>query len=266
MVIIAERINSSRKSIAEAIRSRDKTFLQNEATIQEEAGADYIDVNAAAIVGEEIENLKWVVNAVQQVTDLPLCIDSPDHHVLRAVLPILDKPPMINSITLEPDRLEGILSLVIEYRAKVIGLCQSENTVADTAEAKIDLAERLVERVRVAGIPLDDLYIDPLVYPICTNQKSAMATLDAIEWIMKKFPGVHTTCGLTNVSYGLPARRLVNRTFFVACIIRGLDSAIFDPTDKLLYSAFITAAMVAGKDDFCMQFMQAFRAGRIERN
>lgn len=264
MLIIAERINSSRKYIAQAISSRNKAFVESEAKAQAEAGADYIDVNAGTFVGEEAEHLKWVVEVVQGVTDLPLCIDSPDPEVIKAMLPLVHKTPMINSITLEPTRLEGILPLVAEHKAKVIGLCQSEDTMAETAEEKVRLAHELVKQVTKAGIPLDDLYIDPLVYPVATNPQSALATMEAIERIMKEFPGVHTTCGLTNVSYGVPNRKLVNRTFLTAAISRGLDSAILDPTDKQLYGALKASLIVVGRDEFCMEYITAFREGRFE--
>lgn len=265
MLIIAERINSSRKSIAEAITTRNRAFIQAEAKKQADAGADYIDVNAAAFVGEEIEHLTWVIETVQEATDLPLCIDSPDPKVIGAVLPLVKSAPMINSINLEPARLEGLLPMVAEYKAKVVGLCQSEDTMAESTESKVELAGRLVEAVQKAGVPLDDLYIDPLVYPLGTSSNSAQSTMDAIGRIMKEFPGVHTTCGLTNVSHGLPARKLVNRTFLVGCVIKGLDSAIMDPTDNQLFAALKTAVMVSGRDDFCLEFIQAFRSGRLEQ-
>jgi len=118
--------------------------------------------------------------------------------------------------------------------------------------------------VKAVGIPLDNLYIDPLVYPLATNDQSALATLDAIDKIMKEFPCVHTICGLTNVSYGLPNRKLVNRTFLVMAIARGLDSAILDPLDKQLFEALKASLMVAGKDEFCIQYITAFREGRFE--
>jgi len=264
MLIIGERINSSRKPIAEAISSRNVFLIQNEAKAQAAAGAHYVDVNAGTFVGKEAKHLRWVIEVVQEATDLPLCIDSPDPAVIKAMIPLIKKTPMINSITLEPSRLEGILPLVVEKKAKVIGLCQSGDFIADTAEAKVNMAGQLIEKVMAASIPLDDLYIDPLVYPLATNDRSALATLNAIEQIMTKFPGVHTTCGLTNVSYGLPGRKLVNRTFLVAAITRGLDSAILDPTDKQLFGALKAALMIAGKDEFCMEYITAFREGRIE--
>jgi 5-methyltetrahydrofolate--homocysteine methyltransferase len=264
MLIIGERINSSRKSIAEAIASRNAAFIQNEAKAQATAGADYLDVNAGTFVGEEAKHLQWIIETIQEVVDLPLCIDSPDPAIIKAMIPLVKKTPMVNSITLEPSRLEGILPLVAQHKTKVIALCQAGDSVADTAEAKVRMAGQLVEKVNAAGIPLDDLYIDPLVYPLATNDQSAFATLDGIEQITKRFPGVHTTCGLTNVSYGLPNRGLVNRVFLVAAIIRGLDSAILDPTDKELFGALKAALMITGKDEFCMEYITAFREGRLE--
>ncbi len=264
MLTIGERINASRKSIAEAIASRSTAFIQNEAKVQAMAGADYLDVNAGTFVGEEAKHLEWIIEAVQEVVDLPLCIDSPDPSVIKAMVPLVKRTPMINSITLEPSRFEGILPLVVEHRTKVIGLCQSGDSIADTAEAKVKMAGQLVDNVKAAGIPLENLYIDPLVYPLSTSDGSALATLDAIEQIMKQFPGIHTTCGLTNVSYGLPNRKLVNRTFLVAAIVRGLDSAILDPTDKQLFGALKAALMVVSKDEFCMEYIAAIRKGRLE--
>ena len=264
MLIIAERINASRKYIAQSISSKNIDFIQNEAKAQDQAGADYIDVNAGTFVGEEAEHLKWVIQTVQAATELPLCIDSPDAEVIKSVLPLVKKIPMINSITLEPERLERILSLVAEYNTKVIGLCQSEDTMAETTEDKVKMAGQLVEKVTAAGVPLDDLYIDPLLYPISTNTESALATLGAIEKIMKEFPGVHTACGLTNVSYGLPDRNLINRTFLVSAITCGLDSAILDPTDKALYGSLKAALTVTGKDEYCSEYIKAFRENRLD--
>lgn len=264
MLIIAEKINSTRKSIAEAIEAKDATLIQKEALAQAEAGADYIDVNAGTFIKEEADHVKWLIRVVQEITDLPLSIDSPDPKVIEAALPLVNRTAMVNSITLEPARLDGIVPLLVEYKAKVIALCQEEGIMAETAEGKLRLAAQLVEKVTGAGVPLDDLYIDPLVYPIATNSESALATIDAIEQIMREFPGVHTTCGLTNVSYGMPNRKLINRTFLVAAITSGLDSAILDPTDRQLFGSLKAALAIAGKDEFCLEYIEAFRKGRLE--
>jgi 5-methyltetrahydrofolate--homocysteine methyltransferase len=263
MLIIGERINSSRKTVREAVATRDRKAVQEEAKQQTAAGADYLDVNAGTFAGEEAERLKWLIEVVQEVSDFPLCVDSPDPEVIKAALPLVKKRPMINSVTLERARIEGILPLVKEYGAKVIGLCQSEDAMADRADAKVEMASRLVDEFNRWDIPLDDCYIDPLVYPLGTNHSSAWETIEAITRIARELPSAHTICGLTNVSYGLPNRGLVNRAFLIACVTRGLDSAILDPTDTQLWSALKAALLVAGRDEFCTEYLDAYRAGRL---
>ena len=263
MLIVAERINSSRKSIERALAANDVKFIQAEAVAQAAAGADYIDVNAGTFIDDELDRLKWAVQVVQEAVDLPICIDSPSAKVIGAVFPLIKKSPMINSITLEPQRLEGILPIVAEHGSKVIGLCQSEDRMAETAEEKLQLSGQLVEEVTKAGIPLDDLYIDPLVYPLATNPQSALATTDAVGRIMEEFPGVHTICGLTNVSFGLPKRKLINRTFLVTAVSRGLDSVILDPTDNHLFGALKAALALISRDEYCIDYIGAFRENRL---
>jgi len=264
MMVIGEKINSSRKRIAEAIAARDRESVQREAKAQRDAGADYLDVNAAAFLEKEAECLRWVIETVQEVTDLPLCLDSPDPAVIRQVVPLVKKPPMINSVTLDRSRLEGILPLARDYQARVIGLCQTNDRMGKTAAQKVEIAGSLIEKITASGIGLDAIYIDPLVFPVAADTNSACATLDAIETIMKQHPGVHTVCGLTNVSHGLPGRKLVNRTYLVEAVARGLDAVILDPTDPQLYSAMRAALMLMGKDSFCLQYIKAFRKGLVE--
>jgi 5-methyltetrahydrofolate--homocysteine methyltransferase len=264
MLIVAERINASRKAIRAALEVLDAAAIQAEAKAQADAGADYIDVNGGTFPGREAELLCWLVDTVQAVTDKPLCLDCPDPAALAAALPrVRTRPPMINSINLERGRFESVLALVREHRAKVIALCQGEGQPAATVEAKLSLARDLVERLTGAGVPAGDVFIDPLVFPLATDPQSAAATLDAIAAISARFPGVHTICGLTNVSFGLPARRLVNRTFLVAAMGRGLDSAIIDPTDTALMSALRAADAVFGRDEYCMTLIEGVQQGRV---
>ncbi len=263
MIVIAERINSSRKTIAQAIENKDAAFIQMEAKAQADAGADYIDVNAGSFVGREIEYLKWLVETVQEAVSTPLCLDSPDHQAIKEAYPLCRVPPMVNSITLEEERLEGLLPLVAEEKLKVVALCQSGDSMAESAAEKIDLAGRLVERTLAAGVPKENLFIDPLVYPVSTNTESAVATMEAIKGIMTQYKGVHTTCGLTNVSYGMPKRKLINRTFLSCAVAFGLDSAIIDPTDDKLFEVLTATELVMGFDDFGMNYINAFKAGRL---
>ena len=263
MLIVAERINSSRGAIAQAVLSGDADAIRREAEMQAQAGADYMDVNAGAFMKEELDRLKWIVEVVQDTVSIPLCIDSPDSRVIEGILPMVRKTPMINSITLEPSRLDAVLPLAAAHGARLIALCQSSEGIAETADRKVRMARELVEKAEQAGLPRDLLYVDPLVYPIATNPLSAVATLDAIAAIKKELPGVHTICGLTNVSYGLPERKLINRTFLVAAIARGLDSAILDCTDKKLFGAMKAALAVMGEDEYCLEFIEAYREERI---
>lgn len=263
MIIVAERINSSRKPIARAIEKKDTAMIQNEAKAQEQCGAGYIDVNAGTFIGTEKDMLKWLIEIVQEAVEIPLCLDSADPEVLKAVIGEVDKTPMLNSITLEPKRLEGILPLAVKHNAALIALCQSETGMANTANEKIEMADQLVGQASRAGLPLENLYIDPLVFPVATDSESASATLEAIRAIKKRHPLVKTICGLTNVSYGLPNRRLINRTFLVSAIGSGLSSAILDPTDNELRTALTTALMIAGKDQYCMDYIRAHKSGEL---
>lgn len=264
MLIVAERINASRRAIRAALEAMDADAIQHEATTQAAAGANYIDVNAGTFPGREAELLCWLVDVVQEVTDLPLCLDCPDPAALAVALPRVRTPrPMINSINLETERFDQVLPLVRDYDTKVVALAQGQGVPPATAEGKMDLAEQLVDRLVAAGVPLDDIYVDPLVFPVAVNSDSALATVDAIGEIMRRYPGIHTICGLTNVSHGLPARALVNRTFLVAAMGRGMDSAIIDPTDTHLMTAMRAAEAVLGRDEYCMAFLEGVQAGHI---
>ena len=155
------------------------------------------------------------------------------------------------------------LPLIVAHKTKVIALCQSEQGSAETTELKVALAGQLVEKLTKAGVPLDNIYIDPLVFPLSTNPQSANATLDAIGEIMKTFPGAHTICGLTNVSYGLPHESWSTGLFLPPRSPRDWirQSSI---RDRLLYAMMKAATLVVGKDNFCMDYIRAFREGRPE--
>jgi len=263
MLIVAERINSSRKSISEAIKAKDADFISNEAKAQAGAGAQYIDVNAGSFVGQEAEYLCWLVDVVQGATDLPLCLDSPDPAAIGAALKKVKKPCLVNSITMEKQRLEGMLPLVKQYQTRIVVLCQSDKGMANTVAEKFDIARQMVDILTKEGVAPGDIFIDPLIYPIATDTKSAVAALGAIREITMKLPEVHTICGLTNVSYGLPVRKLVNRTFLVAAMAHGLDSAIIDPTDRELMAGLVAAEAILDRDRFCAGYITAYRQGKL---
>lgn len=266
MLIVAERINASRKAIRAALEKQDAAAIVNEVRAQAQAGAHYIDLNGGTFPGREAELLCWLVDTAQGATELPLCLDSPDPDALAAALARVNNNaarPMINSINLEPARFARVLPLAREYRAKLIALAQGEGVPAASAAEKLDLASRLVEQLTGAGMELDDIYVDPLVFPVGTDSASGLATVSAMRAIMARFPGVHTICGLTNVSHGLPARKLVNRTFLAGAIANGMDAAIIDPTDAQLMATLFAAEAVYGRDEYCVNLIEAFQAGKL---
>jgi 5-methyltetrahydrofolate--homocysteine methyltransferase len=264
MLIIGDRIDATRKYIAQAVLTENRGFIQGEVRDQAASGADYINLNAAVLGQEEERGLCWLIDAVQEAAEVPLCLDSPNPAVIARVLPRVKKRPMINSITLDEGKTEAVLRLVVNCGAKVIASCQGDAFTAETTEEKVEIAGRLIRMAARAGIPRDDLYIDPLVYSLSTNPRAARATLDAIGKIMTDFPGVHTTCCLATVSYGLPARNLLHRTFLAAAMERGLDSAIIDPTDPALCAVVVAGRLIAGREEGCMDYIRAFREGRLE--
>jgi len=264
MLLVGELINASRKSVAAAIEKHDTDFIQTLAKDQFEAGAAYIDVNAGVFLKKETEYLKWLVEVVQQVVDVPCCIDSPDPRSIEAALAVHKGTAMINSISLEKDRLENLISLVAGTDLKVVALCVSDAGMPKTADERVALAEGLVNSLLKNNVAMDNIYVDPLVQPIATHVNFGIEFLDAIDRIMTELAGIHTICGLSNISFGLPERKFLNQLFVVMAMARGLDAAIIDPLDKRMVANIIAAEALRGKDAYCRKFLGAFRAGKLK--
>lgn len=263
MIIIGELINASRKAIKAAIENQDAAAIQQVATDQAAAGADYIDVNAGIFVGQEPQYLAWLVETVQQAVDKPCAIDSPDPAAIEAALAVHQGTPMINSISLEKDRYEKLMPIVAGTDMKVIALCMSDKGMPQTVADRLTIAEQLVGGLLDKGVRVENIFVDPLVQPLSVNDTFGMEFIDAIEQIVVRFPGIHTACGLSNISYGLPARKFMNRTFMTMAIAKGLDGALVNPLDDHMMAAIIAAEALAGRDDFCTNYLKAFRAGRF---
>jgi cobalamin-dependent methionine synthase I len=263
MIIIGELINSTRKRIREAVVARDAAYINEIAVRQKDAGAHVLDVNGG-VPGQEAECLAWLVGVVQEAVDLPLCLDSSDPAALRAALPLCKERPLINSITDEADRFKAVLPLLKEYQASVIALCMSESGPPSGVEDRVGTASRLVDRLTEQGIPLDNIYVDACVLPISTGPDHGKSLAEAIGQITARYRGVHTSVGLSNVSFGLPVRRLMNQTFAVLLMSRGLDAAIVDPCDRQLMANIMAAEALLGRDEYCVEYLRAFRAGKLE--
>jgi len=264
MLIVGERINASRKPIAAAISAQDAAFIKKEAADQKNAGAHLIDANAGIFVDDEIRYLKWLVQTIQGAVDIPVCIDSPNPKAIAEALTIHKGRAMINSITDEADRYQKLIPIIKEFKPQVVALCMTDGGMPRNAEERFAIASRLIEKMTREGIKPEDIYIDPLVMPISTDKNYGNEVLKTIEKIALTFPKVNTICGLSNVSYGLPQRKMINQLFLVAAMTKGLTGVILDPLDKRIMANLVTTRALLGKDDYCAGYLTAFRGGKLE--
>lgn len=259
MLVVGELINASRKAVGEAIRAQDADYIRKLAKDQFEAGANYIDVNAGIFVGKEPEYLQWLVKLVQEAVEAPCCIDSPDPKAIEAALSVHKGIAMINSISLEKERYDALIPVIAGTDLKVVALCMSDDGMPETMDARLKIAEKLIDGLVKNNVPLNNIYVDPLVQPISTNNTFAVEFINSVEAIMTRFKGVHTICGLSNVSYGLPVRKFLNHAFAIMAIAKGLDSLIVNPLDQMMMASLVTAETLAGRDEYCVKYLKAFR-------
>ncbi len=266
MLIIGEKINSSIPSTAKAIEKRDTGYIRKLAEDQAGAGAGMIDVNAGTFIDEEVDILRWLMQIVQDVTDVPLCIDSPNPAALKAVLPSSRRKALVNSISLESGRYNSILPVVKEFGTSVVALCMDDQGIPKDSDKRIAIACRLAEKLNAEGIGIDDIYFDVLVQPLSVDDTFGIAALNTVRGIRDRIPGAHTTGGLSNISYGLPERKLINSAFTVALISAGMDTLIIDPLDRKLMASIAAAKALTGQDEYCDEYLAAFRSGRLKVN
>jgi len=264
MQIVGELINASRKKIRNEIKEKNYDEIARVAKEQADHGADFIDVNAGIFVGQELDYVKWLINTVQENVDKPCCIDTPDPQVLEEAVKVHKGMPMLNSISLEKDRWDKMLPVLRGTDMKVIALCMSDEGMPYTKDDRMKIADRLINSLQQNGVALDNIYVDPLVQPIGSGDKFGVEFLNTIEAINQKFEGVHTVCGLSNISYGIPKRKQANQTFMTMAITKGLDSAIMNPLDKKMMANIITTETLLGRDPFCENYMNAYREGMFE--
>jgi 5-methyltetrahydrofolate corrinoid/iron sulfur protein methyltransferase len=264
--VIGEKINGTRKSVGTAVVERDAQLIQSLAVRQAEAGASWIDVNAGTRSDREPDDLIWLVQTVQAVTEVPLCLDSANPEALKAAIGATARTPLLNSISGEAWRLESVLPLAAEHACPVIALALDADGIPTGKDGRMAVIGRLIEATRQAGIPDTGVYVDPLVMTISTDITSASVALDTIRAIRAQYPDVHITSGLSNISFGLPARQLVNRAFLTLAMAAGQDSAILDPLDRELRAAMIATELLLGRDRHCRTYTKAFRAGLFSPN
>lgn len=261
MEIVGEKINGTRKRVARAIAERDEAFIKDLAISQVNAGADYVDLNAGTKPEKEPEDLLWLVETVQQESDTPLCLDSANPKALSTALPEVTRPAMINSINGEEECLSTIIPLASEYGCRLIVLAMGSTKIPKKAEERAEIIDAIIKRTDEAGIDRSLLYVDPLAMTLSTDTESARIFLSTIGILKERYPNIHFTAGLSNISFGLPKRSYINRAFLTLAVEAGLSSAILDPMDRDLMAAAYASELVLGRDRYCMKYTKAYKAG-----
>jgi 5-methyltetrahydrofolate--homocysteine methyltransferase len=263
MIIIGEKINGTIPSVKEAIERRDADFIKNLAIKQTEAGANFIDVCASTAPEYEIETLKWLMEVVQDATDTPLGIDSPNPQVIEAVFKYANKPGLINSISEEGDKCEVLLPLLEGNTWQVVGLTCDNNGIPKDVETKVAITKKMVEKAAKYGITTERIHIDPCVMALSTENNSLLNFIGEIKRIKELFPMIHITGAISNMSFGLPVRGLLNKTSMAFAIQAGMDSAVIDPLNRDMMGTIYATYALLGQDKHCRKYSKAFRAGQI---
>lgn len=262
MLIVGELFNTSRKIIKENVEMRNAEYIRNLAQKQVSAGADYLDVNCSDISGSELDVMKWLVENIQAAVSVSLCIDSPNPATVEIGLSMVrNGQPMVNSITAEEERYTKMLPLVIKSRAKVVALAMDDGGVPEAAKDSLRVAKDLIYKLTQSGIAKEDIYLDPLIKPIGVDDRAVLDVIDTVRSIKQEFPGVHIISALSNVSFGLPNRKVLNNAFMIQCLTVGVDAFILDPLDRVLIGNLRASQALLGQDPYCAKYLAAHRSG-----
>ncbi len=257
--IIGERINpTGRKALAAEMADGNLQRVGDDAVAQVAAGAAVLDVNAGIPMVDEPALLAQVVELVQSLTDVPLCIDSSVVDALARGLEVYEGKALVNSVSGEEDRLEAVLPLVKKHGAAVIGLAIDESGIPETPDLRLQVAKRIVNRAQDHGVDPADVVIDPLVLPVGASPKAGRVVLETLRMVREEL-GVNTVCGASNVSYGLPDRPALNAAFLSMTIARGITAVIANPLDGTGYDGILAGDLLMGNDDHCMNWITAHR-------
>ena len=258
-VVIGERINpTGRKLLAEEMKAGNLDRVVKDAIAQVEAGAKMLDINAGVPLADEPGILAESIQLVQSVTDVPLCIDSSIIEALEAGLSVYQGKALLNSVTGEEERLEIILPMVKKHGAAVIGISNDDSGISEDINVRYEVAKKIVERAIDHGIPKEDVVIDPLVMPIGAINQAGKQVLELVRRLREELK-VNTTCGASNLSFGLPNRHGLNATFLPMAISSGMPCAITNPMDKEIMQAVRGANVIIGQDPECNAWIKQYR-------
>jgi 5-methyltetrahydrofolate--homocysteine methyltransferase len=259
--LIGERINpTGRRIFQEQLRAGDLSAIERDVKAQVEGGADVLDINMGVPLTDEADLLARAITMVQELTDLPICIDSSVVEALEAGLSVYQGRALVNSITAEDDRMAAILPLVKKYDAAIIALPNDHDEIPMEAEKRIRLTQKIIDVATAEyGIAQADIVIDPLAMPIGADTTTSLVTLDTMRQIKDRF-GVNMTCGASNVSFGMPDRHTLGAAYLPMAMTAGLTSAIMDTRTPQIVDAVKAADLVLGHDEWGMAWIAAHRA------
>ena len=258
-VMIGERINpTGRKLLTEEMKVGDFGRVEADAIAQVAAGAHVLDVNAGIPLADEPALLTRAIKLVQSVTDVPLSIDSSIIEALEAAVTVYDGKPLINSVTGEEEVMERVLPLVARHGAAVVAISNDETGISEDPDVRFEVARRIVERAADHGIPRSDVVVDPLVMPIGAMGTAGRQVFHLVRRLRNDLR-VNTTCGASNVSFGLPNRHLITGTFLSMAIGAGMTSAIMNPLHAEVKNAVMAADVLSGRDKNCMAWIRQHR-------
>lgn len=263
MLIFGERINGMFTDIGNALRNKDPKPIQHWAVKQQEGGAHYLDVNSGPAIPteERVEAYEWMVNVIQEVSDLPLVLDSTNYNAIEAGLKVCKRPAIINSCPAEQVKIERVFPMAIQYNAGVIGLTMDKKGIPKDSENRVAFAMELVAAADEYGLRMEDLFIDPLILPVNVAQEHAPEVLESLRQVkMLADPAPRTVLGLSNVSQKSPDRNLINRTYLAMAIACGLDAAIMDANDDDLVDVAATAQILLNKSIYADSYLKVFRS------
>lgn len=259
IVMIGERINpTGRKKLAASLEDGDMGLVKEEALKQVNAGAQVLDVNVGISGADESALMVQAINAISEVTDMPLCIDSAKTEVLQAGLEVYKGKALVNSANGEESKIKEVLPLVAEHKAAVVCLTMDDSGIPSDVPTRLNIADKIINEAAKVGIPLEDIIIDPLAMSVSADDQAGRSALEALTQIKEKI-GVNQTIGASNVSFGLPDRPFVNSIFLAMTSMAGLTCPITDPTNWSIRETLLLIDLMMGKDEFSMEFMAGYR-------
>ena len=266
MIIIGEKLNGSIPPVAAAIAARDADFIKERAKLQANAGATFLDCCASVPEDVEVETLKWMIDCIQEVTDVPICVDSPSARVLSEAYKFCKRPGLINSVSGEGDKIDTIFPILAQPENagwEVIALLSDDTGIPKCAADRLKVFDHIMAKAKEYGIKPSRIHIDPLIEMLCTSEDGISMIEEVITTIREKYPSIHITAAVSNISFNLPVRKLINLGFTVLAMKAGLDSAILDPTNRDLLGVIYATEALLGLDDYCMEYIGAYREGLI---